>query len=307
MDRAVRIRRPLIAVTIGLAVAAGLAVADQGGSKATFPPPHTRQGAAGDAALVLRSVVFPAGAKRLNREPSADGGVLGSGGPNEVYADLVDRHAWWRVPRSWRSVLAFVRVHPPAGSHEFTSGWGSTSGRQTNAFVVFGWPKSVGTRTRQLTVLLAATPGDTAYLRDDANVVWLLRRSASERIPEEVQAIDITQGLPGHAPSQSLTVTDAAEVKAIVAVTNGLPTIQPGEFDGCNTAVPVGFVRPKITFTLRASPGGSVLAVATEPAKATGPATCEPMTLSIGGLPQKPLLEGPKVVAEAKRLLKKTI
>jgi hypothetical protein len=219
----------------------------------------------------------------------------------------VNRHAWWRVPESWRSVLAFVRAHPPGGSHEFTSGWGGTSRRETNAFVVFGWPKSVGTRTRQLTVLLAATPGDTAYLRVDANVVWLLRRSASERIPSGVQAIDITRGLPGQAPSQSLTVTDAAEVKAIVAVTNGLPTIQPGEFDGCNESGPVGVEEPKITFTFRASAGGSVLAVTREPADATGPANCEPMTLSIGGLPQKPLLEGPKVVAEAQRLLKEKI
>jgi hypothetical protein len=307
MDRAVRIRWLLIAVPVGFAVAAGLATADRDGSKATFMPPHTRQGAAGDAALVLRSVVLPVGAKPLNREPSADGGVLARDGPSEVYVDIVDRHAWWRVPGSWRSVLAFVHAHPPAGSHEFTSGWGSTSGRETSAFVVFGWPKSVGIRTRQLTVLVAATPSDTTYLRVDAHVVWLLPRPAAERIPAGVQAIDITRGLPGHAPSRSLAVTDAAEVRALVEVTNNLPTVQPGEFDGCNTARPLGAVEPRITFTFRAAPGGAVLAVAGEPADATEPDTCGPMSLSIAGLPQKPLLEGPKVVAEAQRLLKKKI
>jgi hypothetical protein len=307
MDRAVHIRCLLVAVPVGIAVAAGLAVADQVASKATFTPPHTRQGAARDAAFVLRSVVMPAGAQRLSREPRGDAGVLKNGGPHEAYADLVDRHAWWRVPGPWRSVLAFVNTHPPPGSRDFTSGSGGTYGRETSAFVVFGWPMTAGSRTRQLTVLVAATPGGATYLRVDADVVWLLRRSASERIPGGVQAIDITRGLPGHAPSKSLTVTDAAKVRAIVAVTNSLPTIQPGEFDGCNTAVPVGFVRPKITFTFRASPGGSVLAVATELATATGTGTCDPMTLSIGGLPQKPLLEGPKVVAEAKRQLKEKI
>jgi hypothetical protein len=307
MDRAVRIPYLLVAVIVGIAVAAGLAVADHGVSKATFMPPHTSQGAARDAALVLRSVVLPEGAQRLSRQLRGDGGVLGSSGPHEAYADLVDRHTWWRVPGPWRSVLAFVNAHPPPGSRDFTSGSGSTYGRETSAFVVFGWPMTAGSRTRQLTVSVAATSRDATYLRLDADVVWLLRRSASEQIPGGVHAIDITQGLPGHAPSQSLTVSDAAKVKAIIAVSNSLPTIQPGEFDGCNAAVPVGFARPKITFTFRTSPRGSVLAVATEPANATGTGTCEPMMLSINGLPRKPLLEGPKVVAEAQRLLKEGI
>lgn len=307
MDRAVRLRGLLIALPVGFAVVAGLAAADQGRGKAVFVAPHTRQGAEREAALVLDSVVLPAGARRLNRAPSVDGRELARGGPHEAYVDLADRHAWWRVPGSWRSVLAFVHAHPPAGSHEVTSGWGSTRGRQTNASILFGWSVIAGSRTRQLAVLVATTPGDRTYLRVDAEVVWLLPRPASERIPDGVQAIEITRGLPGHAPSQSLTVTDAAEVAAIVAVTNSLPIVQPGEFDGCNTAHPVGDVRPKITFTFRAALGGSVLAVAREPADATGAATCEPMSLSIAGVPQEPLLEGPKVVADAERLLKKKI
>ncbi|MGD0454799.1 MAG: hypothetical protein ABSB69_14495 [Solirubrobacteraceae bacterium] len=171
--------------------------------------------------------------------------------------------------------------------------------------MVFGWPLNAGGRTRQLSVVVAATPGHATYLRADADVVLLLRRSASERIPAGVEAIDITRGQPGHAPSHSVVVTDAVEVRAIIAVTNSLPTIQPAEFAGCNTSGPrVGFVGPGITFTFRASPGGPVLAVATEPADATGTAKCEPMTLTIGGVRQTPLLEGPKVVAEAQRLLK---
>src|ERR1022692_493959 len=145
MDRAVRIRRPLIAVAVGLAVAAGLAATNGGGRSATLTPPHTRQDAARDAPFVLRSIVLPAGAKRLSDEPLGDGGVLKSAGPYEAYADLVDRHAWWRVPGPWRSALAFVTAHPPPGSHDFTSGWGATYGRETSAYLVFGWPTSAGT------------------------------------------------------------------------------------------------------------------------------------------------------------------
>jgi hypothetical protein len=138
--------------------------------------------------------------------------------------------------------------------------------------------------------------------------LWLLPRPTSEWIPDSVQAIDITRGLPGHAPLQSITVTDAAEVGTLVAVTNNLPTVQPGEFDSCNTGSAIGApVEPEITFTFRAAPGGAVLAVAGEGADATEPGTCEPMSLSIAGLPKKPLLEGHKLVAEAERLLKEKI
>jgi hypothetical protein len=307
MDRAVRLRVLLIAVCVALAVVVGLAVAGQDGSEAAFVAAHTRRGAERDAALLLDSVVLPAGGKRLSREPHVGGGELASSGPYEGYWDLVDRHGWWRVPGSWRSVMGFVRAHPPAGSRAFGSGWGGTAGRQTSAWIMFGWPTIVGSRTRQLTVLVATTPGDATYLRVDADVVWLLPRPASERIPDGVQAIDITRGLPGQPPSQSLTMTDAAEVKSIVVLANRLPIIQPGEFDGCNTAEPFGDAEPKITFTFRAAPGGPVLALAKESAQAIEPGTCKPMSLSIGGVRQTPLLQGPKLVAETEHLLNEKI
>ncbi len=168
---------------------------------------------------------------------------------------------------------------------------------------MFGWPTIVGTRSRQLTVSVATTPGDATSLRVDADLVWLVPRPASERIPDGVHAIDITRGAPGQPPSQALTVTDASEVKSIVVLANRLPTIQPGELDGRNTAQPVGAVEPKITFTFRAAPGGAVLALAKESAQAVELGTRQPMSLSIGGVPQIPLLQGPKLVAETERLL----
>ncbi len=156
-------------------------------------------------------------------------------------------------------------------------------------------------------MLVTTTPGNATDLRADADVVWLLSRPASERIPDGVQTIDITRGLPGLAPTQSVTVSAAAEVEALVAVTNSLPTIQPEEFCGLGRAEPARFEEPKITFTFRASLAGSVLAVARESANATGTSRCDPMSLSIAGLRQRPLLEGPRVVAEAQRMLKEQL
>jgi hypothetical protein len=172
---------------------------------------------------------------------------------------------------------------------------------------VFGWPRTVGKRTRQLTVTIAATPGDTSYVRADAHVAWLLPRAAAEKIPDTVQAIEITRGLPARPPAISLTVTDPTQVRTLTMLANSLPIVQPGQFDGCNTARAIGAVEPEITFTFLSAPGDPALAVAKEPADETEPDTCGPMALSIAGVEQTALLQGPTFVAAAERLLNKKI
>lgn len=59
-----------------------------------------------------------------------------------------------------------------------------------------------------------------------------------------------------------------------------------------------------MTFTFRASDGGTVLATASELAFATEPTTpCDPMSFSIRDHPQTPLLGGASVIRKASRLL----
>jgi hypothetical protein len=61
---------------------------------------------------------------------------------------------------------------------------------------------------------------------------------------------------------------------------------------------------PVVTFTFRGSDEGTALASASEPASAREPTTsCNPMTFSIRGRPQTPLLGGAAVVGKAGRLL----
>jgi len=221
---------------------------------------------------------------------------------------MVDRHGWWRVPGSWQAVLAFIEAHAPTGSTQFTAGGGgSDTNVHETSFVAFHWPGTAGTRTRQLTLTIAATPGGTSYIRVDAHVAWLIPRSVAEQIPNAVRVIEITRGLHGRPPAISVTVKDPTQVRTLTTLANGLPIVQPGEFDGCNTARAIGAVEPQITFTFLAAPGEPALAVAKEPANETEPDRCGPMALTIAGVEQTALLQGPKLVAAAERLLNKKI
>jgi hypothetical protein len=81
---------------------------------------------------------------------------------------------------------------------------------------------------------------------------------------------------------------------------DALGIVQPGAY-ACPALPASG---PVVTFTFRASDEGTALASASEPASAREPTTsCDPMTFSIRGHPQTPLLGGAAVVGKAGRLL----
>jgi hypothetical protein len=61
---------------------------------------------------------------------------------------------------------------------------------------------------------------------------------------------------------------------------------------------------PVVTFTFRARRTGAVLARASEPAYATDPTNnCDPMTFSVRGRTQTPLVGGGAVLDDVQRLL----
>jgi hypothetical protein len=122
----------------------------------------------------------------------------------------------------------------------------------------------------------------------------------SERIPRGVHEIDVMRGVPGDAPSLQVKVVAPNEIRALVAMVDALGIVQPGAYS-CPSQQGDA---PIVTFTFRASDQGTVLASASEPASAREPTTsCNPMTFSIRGHPQTPLLGGAAVVAKAGRLL----
>jgi hypothetical protein len=92
-------------------------------------------------------------------------------------------------------------------------------------------------------------------------------------------------------------------VRAIVALIDALPIVQPVEI-ACPMMPLNG---PTVTFTFRAGADGAVLAQASQIAF-PGPATaCDPMTLTINGRKQTPLLGGSGFLAASGRLLGLTL
>jgi hypothetical protein len=215
---------------------------------------------------------------------------------------LVDEHTWWRVPGSAASVLAYTRAHVPRGGKFRESGSQATRrGDIVSGYDGIVWPpvdRLLG--SRELLVQVTKLAGGGTGVRVDAQVQWIIPRPVSERIPRGVNEIDVARAVPGDAPSLEVKVVSQREIRALVAMVDALGIIQPGAYS-CPSQQGDA---PVVTFTFRASDEGTVLASASELASAREPTTsCDPMTFSIRGHPQTPLLGGAAVVGQAGRLL----
>jgi hypothetical protein len=192
--------------------------------------------------------------------------------------------------------------HPPRGGKPTVSGsQGPIHGRPVLAFVGFSWPSVAKLLTgRQVIVQAVDLAGGGAGVRVDARVEWIIPRPVRERIPRGAHEVDVTRGMPGQSPSLSINVVAPGKIRALAAMVDALGIVQPG-FYACPES-PVD--APVVTFTFRASDGGTVLATASQSAWAREPTTsCDPMSFSIRGRSQTPLLGGAAVVRKAGRLL----
>jgi hypothetical protein len=258
-----------------------------------------RRRARADAKDLMSRLALPAGAVALTHEPTGDSGALAQPVTRPA-ADpaLVDEHAWWRVPGSAASVLDYVNAHRPRGSKLTLSG---SQGPPTSRFSGFSWPPVGRLLTdRQLLVAAVDLAGGGVGVRVDAQVQWIVPRPVSERIPRGVHQIDISRGVPGKAPSLSIKTVSPHVIRTLVAMVNSLEITQPG-VTSC-PAVIAGV--PFVTFTFRASDGGTVLARASQAASSREPTTpCDAMAFSVRGHAKTPLLGGAAVVSKAGHLL----
>lgn len=271
-----------------LAGCAALAVAscgtthttEQRTGSATLPAAGVtaRQRAVADAAAILKAFVPPPGARRLAKAPAVVGGLLEYASSTIVSTALVADVAFWQAPGEPQAVLAWEQAHLPRRFTPQDMGFGPPS--WFRAFSLAPVPGVLN--NRDLVVEVVGMGGGQTAIRVDAQVAWQPPRPPGELVPPAARVVTITR-LPGLLPGAKrppapVTITDAAVVRRIAALVDGLPlsTIGPASCP----MVPGGGIQ----LTFRARPGGPPLAVA------QGPAPCGTVLFSIGA-EQQPALQ----------------
>jgi hypothetical protein len=264
-------------------------------------PAANRALASASAAALLRHTPRPAGATRSQTEPAGDGKLLGHPPPTPATHTLVDRDALYVVASPLRSVEHFYLGHRPAQARPDGTGDDTGPGVPANVYLTWAWPAgSPAIASRETLVELVALPGRRTGIRIDAQVVYRVPRPAAERVPAGVGAVSITRAKPGQVPDLSRTVTGPARVQKITSMIDRLPIVQPGEI-----ACPVLLAgTPVVTFTFAATPGGSALATASEPADVTEPTSaCDALTFATGAHAWPSLLHGARFLHRVDRLV----
>ena len=208
-------------VVVALSAGSGYALA---GTRAP-----TKSAARVVAQRMLGLLKPPPGATPTSADPS-EAKLLGQAPQRQATPNRVDVHAFWRAPGDPQSVIAWVRAHSPGGSAPNLEGEsGNFFSDGTASFVGFPFTPVPGAFSyRELIVSVSAARGGGTAMRADAQVVWLVRRPVSERIPAGVRAVTISdRHITGTSPGP-WTVTDHARVHRIVALVDALPAAQPG-------------------------------------------------------------------------------
>jgi hypothetical protein len=281
--------------SVGAAIWLGSLSAAASGHPAALPntPVQTAAGnkraAVRDAERRLAHAALPPGTIRLSAEPAGDGGLLVRP-PEEPRAEIIDRYGWWRVSAGFRSVIMFLKGHPPPGtrSRGSASQGGPGTGTPDNLMLSFYLTVRRGVlSSRALTITAVALPGGQTGIRIDAQDTWMLPRPAAEKIPAGVREIEVTSALRGQASIVSLKVVAPAKVREIIRLIDRLPIIQPGAGYYCPALKPG---QPVVTFDFRATAGKRILARAqvADYGYALGP--CNPIRFSIRGHDQTPLV-----------------
>ncbi len=292
----VALRRVLIAACAAGAFAAAT-LGGATGEALNQPAPtlaSNQRAARLDAAQLLMSLQLSAGATRLPVEPAGDLGalkpMLGLAGTTA----RADVHAWWSVPGSPNSVLRYIEANRPASGAQAGTGtaYNGRSGASVQ-IVTYSWPPLTGVLGfRELQVWLTSLPGNATGVLAQAESDWIVPRPAGEQIPAGVREIDITSSKLNGPATVSLTITNAVEVRRIVALFDGMPIAQPGAYS-C-PAMLVGGARV-MTFKFRTRAARPVLAQATyadySPLDApSGP--CKTVDFAIRGRSQDALIGG---------------
>ncbi len=209
---------------------------------------------------MLAGVMPPSGSRVLERR-SATGAQLRVPPITSAFASALDSERW-SVPGEPGAVLSYVQSHLPSGSKLSGTGLGGP-GSETQSVIRSWAPVSGVLDARLLSIEVTASSSGETLLSAESQSQWVIARPARERVPAAVAAVEITDGLPGHPPRLSRSVTTPRTVKRLVALFNSLGVVQPGAIN-----CPAETVEPIVKVTFRTAAAGRALASATVDSKA---------------------------------------
>lgn len=187
-----------------------------------------RRSAVRDAMRLLAGVTPPSGALVLERR-SAIGVQRRIPLITSVFASALDFERW-SVAGSPDAVLSYVVSHLAPGSK--LVGTGSSGPNPVTRSVIRSWAPGKGVLdTRFLRIEVTGRPSGGALLSAESQSQWVIVRPARERVPAAATEVQITDGLPGHPPRLSRTVTAPRTVKRLVDLFNSLGVVQPGSIN----------------------------------------------------------------------------
>ena len=246
---------------------------------------RNRRAAFADAATLLARLRVPQNAGLRRAVPYSQLHEL------EEAMNHADFAARWTVPGTLRSVISYVRLHPPPGSSYFSSGYDGNPGSITSRSITFAWPpidEALG--DRHLFVGVSSAHQGKVELYAQAESIWLSARPQGERFPASVRRVVLRVRRP-HQASLMRTVTRPSTVSRIVARFNAVPITQPDTYN-----CPAFTDLRSFSYSLLSESGGVLAQVRYEVPPRAAPGPCDAMSVVIAGHPQHVLLGGPQVV-----------
>ncbi len=153
---------------------------------------------------------------------------------------------------------------------------------------------------RAMTFYAVALRGGGTGIRVDAQETWIVPRPPGEKVPDGVRVVEVTSARPNTPAIVSRTVTAPTKVRRFVTLLDQMPTVQPGFAYSC-PAFPG--THPVVTFDFRAAAGKPTLAQASLTDYGYPSDPCNPVSFSIRGHRQKPLIGG-DFLTKVQRLLR---
>jgi hypothetical protein len=290
-------RRRLVGIGVSVVAACGAAVPALALSHAPRrTEAQNHQAAIRDASRLVQRVVLPPGSAPSSQEPSHDGGVLARPALTVGVTNLVDEHGWWTVDEPMPKVFRYEKSHPPdGGTVDTTCGSGGNERPPSTCVGSSFSPRRGVLGVRELVVEMVDLGNGTTGVRADAQVQWIVPRSASEVVPSGAKVVDIAAGGGKH-----YVVTEPSQVSRIVMLIDRLPTLQPGLWHCPAVRSDARIVR----FDFRASRVGSALARASVRANIGNNDTgCDAMSFSIAGKSQTALVHARSFLRAVGQLL----